>query len=99
MDQKTSKQQSRKAAQGFIDGCKEHLLAGKPLTRLEALIFFGVSNLPEVVYELRKQGFIIKTKSVAFARAVVRVNEHARLEPPANLPTKDIQLTEYWVSR
>lgn len=89
----------KKAALGLVEAAKEHLLTGNPLTRLEALIFFGVSNLPEVVYELRKQGFIVKTKSVPFMRAVVRVNQHAKLEPPPNLPVKDIQLTEYWVSK
>jgi hypothetical protein len=89
----------KKPTQGLVEGVKEHLLRGAPITRLEALIFFGVSNLPEVVYELRKQGFIVHTKSVAFAKAVVRVNQHAKLEPPANLPTKDIVLTEYWISK
>lgn len=88
-----------KIAQSFVDAAKDHLLQGHPITRLEALIFFGVSNLPEVVYELKKQGFIIQKKSVPFAKAVARVNLQAKLEPPANLPIKDIQLTEYWVSK
>lgn len=83
---------------GLITAAKEHLLSGEPLTRLEALIFFGVSNLPEVIYEMRRQGFVIKTRPVAFAAALVRVNKHAKLEPPPNLPIREIQLTEYRLS-
>lgn len=84
---------------GLNLAAKEHLLTGNPLTRLDALILFGVSNLPELVYELRGDGHIIKTKKIAFAAAMVRVNKHAVLQPPKNLPIREIMLTEYWVSR
>jgi len=84
---------------GLITAAKEHLISGEPLTRLEALILFGVSNLPEVVYELRKQSFIIKTRPITFAAAMVRINRHAKLEPPPNLPIREIKLTEYRISK
>ena len=84
---------------GLNLAAKEHLLSGEPLTRLEALVLFGVSNLPELVYELRKDGHIVKTKKIAFAASMVRVNKHAVLKPPPNLPIREIMLTEYWVSR
>lgn len=84
---------------GVALAAREHLLSGQPITRLEALVLFGLSNLPELVYEMRGQGFIIKTKKVAYAAAMVRINKHAVLKPPANLPIREIQLTEYWVSK
>lgn len=78
---------------------REHLMGGQPLTRMEALVLFGLSNLPELVYELRQQGFIVKSKKVPYATAMVRINKHAVLKPPANLPIREIIFTEYWVSR
>jgi hypothetical protein len=84
---------------GHALAVKEHLLGGKPITRLEALIFYGLSNLTDVISELRKSGWIIEKRSVPFAVAVKRVNEFAVLEPPKNLPIREIQLTEYWVSK
>ncbi|WP_096702400.1 helix-turn-helix domain-containing protein [Magnetospirillum sp. 15-1] len=62
---------------GMIQAAKEHLLSGLPTTRLEALILFGVSNLPEVVYELRQAGWVIKSRTIPYATAMVRVNKYA----------------------
>lgn len=84
---------------GITLGVKEHLHSGKPITRLEALILFGVSNLADTVSEMRKEGWIIESRSISFAAAVKRVNEYAVLEPPKNLPVREIQLTEYWMSK
>lgn len=84
---------------GLNLAAKEHMLEGNPLTRLEALILFGVSNLPELVYELRGDGHIVKSKKIPFAAAMVRVNKHAVLQPPKNLPIREIMLAEYWISR
>jgi hypothetical protein len=78
---------------------KEHLLEGNSITRLEALVLYGVSNLTGVISALRKQGWIIKSRRAPFAAAVKRVNEFAVLTPPANLPIREILLTEYWISR
>ncbi len=90
---------AKQFATGLNLAAKEHLVSGEPLTRLEALVLFGVSNLPELVYELRKQGWEVKSRPVAYAMAVVRINKHAVLQPPSNLPTREIRLTEYWVSK
>jgi hypothetical protein len=84
---------------GLTLGVKEHLLAGNTITRLEALVLFGVSNLPDVIKEMRKGGWTIESRTTPFAAAVKKVNEHAVLEPPSNLPIREIQLTEYWVSK
>jgi len=82
-----------------VAAVKEHLLSGKPLTRLEAIVLYGCSNLPEVVYELRKIVQIEGNKRVPYATAMVRINEHANLVPPENLPIREILLTEYRIKR
>ena len=84
---------------GHALAVKEHLLAEKRITRLEALILYGLSNLADVVSAMRKGGWIIKSGSIPFVAAVKRVNEYAVLEPPRNLPIREIQLTEYWLSK
>ena len=87
-------------SRGLNEAAREHLLAGNPLTRLEALVLFGVSNLPELVYEMRKRQKIkVEQKFVPYATAMVRINNVATLKPPANLPIRDILLAEYRVSR
>ena len=84
---------------GLASAAKEHLASGAPITRLEALILYGVANLPDVVAEMRRQGWVVDSRSVPYAAAVARVNRHATVQPPATLPVRDIVLTEYWVNR
>ena len=84
---------------GMALAAKEHLLEGKPITRLEAMVLYGVSNLPTLINLMRKKGWIIKSRPLPYAAAVKRINEYATLTPPKNLPVKEIQLTDYWMSR
>ena len=53
----------------------------------------------EFVKEMRHQGWVIESRLVSYAAASKRVNQHAVLQPPSNLPAREIQLTEYWVSK
>ena len=78
---------------------REHLAGGQPITRLEAMVLYGVANLPDVVKEMRRQGWVVRSRLVPYAAAVVRVNQHAVLEPPPNLPIREIQLTEYQITK
>lgn len=78
---------------------RDHLLSGKPMTRLEAMILFGVPDLTKIISDLRRQGSIIHTRPVTYVAAMLRVNEHAVLQPPANLPVKEIILTDYRVGQ
>ena len=78
---------------------KEHLLSGNPITRLEAMVLFGVPDLTKPISVMRRQGLIIKSRLLPFIAAVKRVNKHAVLHPPKNLPIREIQLTEYWLSK
>jgi len=84
---------------GLVLGVKEHLLAGNPVTRLEAILLFGVPDLPKVICDLRKEGWIVKSQGIPYVAAVKRVNKYATLKPPKNLPVREIELTEYWMSR
>ena len=84
---------------GMALAAKEHLLEGKPITRLEAMVLYGLPDLPNVISDMRNQGWTIETRTTPFAAALKRVNEHAVLTPPKNLPIREIQLTEYWLSR
>jgi hypothetical protein len=84
---------------GLALAAREHLASGEPITRLEALVLYGVSNLPDIIRQMRQQGWAIKSRLVPFTTAMVRVNRSAGLQPPPNLPVRQIQLTEYWVGR
>jgi len=84
---------------GVVAAVKEHLVSGQPITRLEAIVLFGISNLPEVVSEMRKQGWVVESRSITYAAASKRLNQFAVLQPPANLPVRDIIFTEYWISK
>ena len=87
------------ARHGLTIAVREHLATGLPLTKLEAMVLFGVQNLPQVISDMRRQGWVIKSRLVAYAAATNRINRHAELKPPANLPVREVQLTEYWVSK
>ena len=76
---------------------KDFLLTGKPLTSLEGGVLFGCTGLGRVVSRLRKAGFRIDTRKVSYALALRRINELAQLTPPADLPIREIFLTEYRV--
>jgi hypothetical protein len=84
---------------GLAQAAKETLLEGKPLTRLEAMVLFGVANVPALVTAMRRQGWIVEQKLVPYAAAMKRINEHALLKPPPNLPIREIMVTEYRVMK
>ena len=83
---------------GLHDALKEHFASGKPITRLEALVFYGVANLPTAVRGLKLQGWIINSQRISYAEAARRISEHVVFQPPQDLPIRDIELTEYWAS-
>jgi hypothetical protein len=78
---------------------REHMLEGNPLTRLEAMVMFGVISLPGLIRRMRNAGWIIESQRISYAAAIVRMREKAIVEPPTNLPICEIQLTDYWVGR
>lgn len=84
---------------GLALAAREHLASGQPITRLEALVLYGVSNFPDIISEMRKQGWVIQSRTVTYAAAMARINQHAVLQPPPNLPVREVMLTEYWVGK
>lgn len=84
---------------GLALAVREHLAEGNPITNLEALTLFGVAWLTRIISDLRREGWIVKSRTVPYTAALARVNEVAKFEPPANLPVREIRLTEYWVSK
>lgn len=84
---------------GVIHAAKEFMASGQPITRLEALVLFGVSNLTGMISEMRKQGWVIESRSTTYAAASKRLNQYAVLQPPPELPVRDIVLVEYWINK
>ena len=81
------------------DAFKEHLLQGNRISLLEAMLLFGVQNPNAELGRLKKQGFIIKSKKVLMVKIVTRLNRYIHCQPPPDLPTKEIMMTEYWISQ
>ena len=48
---------------------------------------------------IKKDGFIIKTEKVSMAKIMKRLNQYAVCRPPKNLPVRDIEMIEYWISK
>ena len=78
---------------------KEHLLENKPITRLEAIIMYGVSNLPVTVQTLKRSGYIIQKRKISYLVALTRLNHICEVSPPKDLPMHEIFLTEYWINK
>jgi hypothetical protein len=78
---------------------REHMLEGHRVSLLEAILIFGVQSLNAELARLKKDGFLIRSEKVSMAKVLRRANEYAICQPPANLPFKEIAVTEYWISR
>jgi len=78
---------------------KEYLLKGNKISFIEAAILFGIGNLWEQIRNAKKDGFVIKSQKVTMAKVMVRLNKKLVCETPKNLPTKEITVIEYWISK
>jgi len=78
---------------------REFLATGKPLTELEAILLFGAPRLTDLISKLRKEGHVINSQRISYAAVLRRVNEHAVLTPPQNLPIRELFFTEWWISQ
>ena len=78
---------------------KEHILAGKPLSMLEAVVLYGVSNGYAATGRLRKDGFVITAERIPLARAYARLKQYMPIEPPKDLPTKEVSITQWRLER
>lgn len=78
---------------------REHILEGNRVSQLEAMLLFGVQNPNAELTRLRKNGFLVKSQRVLMAKIIRRINESTVCKTPKELPTTEIYMTEYWVSR
>ena len=72
---------------------------GRRISRLESQILFGVQNLTADISQLKRQGYMIKSKKVPMARILKRMNDYCTVIPPKQLPVRDIMVREYWISK
>ena len=82
-----------------VDALTEHMLSGECVTLVEALMLFGVQSLSVEIYRLKREGFKVKTRRIPFTKALVRLKKHMVIEPPKDLPHKEIMVTEYWIEQ
>lgn len=78
---------------------REHMLNGNRVSLLEAILLFGVQNPNAELTRLKKDGFLVKSERVSMAKIIRRLNEYTTCSTPNNLPYKEIQMSEYWISR
>lgn len=75
------------------------MLAGNPVSLLEAILLFGVQNPNAEFTRMKKGGFLVKSRRVPMAKIIKRINEYTICKVPSDLPYLEINLTEYWISR
>lgn len=83
---------------GNVMALKEHLISGNKISRIEALVFFGVQDLNRELLRMKKKGFIIKNSKVTMTKIIIRLNKFSVCKPPKDLPTNEIIMNEYWVN-
>ena len=53
----------------------------------------------QAIPDVAEDKFIIKKQPVTMAKIIRRMNEYCNCTPPKNLPTKEITMHEWWVSK
>ncbi len=84
---------------GVTMALKEHMIAGNPITRLEAIIYFGVPSLTSNISKMRQEGWRVRSRKVNYLKVLLRLNKVSIVQPPRNLPISEIQMTEYWLEK
>lgn len=75
-----------------------HMLDGHHVSLLEAMILFGVQNPNAEFGRMKKAGHILQRQRVPMAKILRRINQYCVVTPPLELPTREVLLTEYWIS-
>ena len=76
-----------------------HMLEGHQVSLLEAMIIFGVQSPNAEFGRMKKAGHLIQRQRVPMAKILRRMNQHCTVEPPSELPVREIAMTEYWISQ
>ncbi len=83
---------------GNVMALKEHVISGNKISRIEALVLFGVQDLNRELLRMKKKGFIIKNSKVTMTKIIVRMNKFSICKPPKDLPTNEVIMNEYWIN-
>lgn len=83
---------------GNVMALKEHLVSKNKISRIEALVLFGVQDLNRELLRMKKKGFIIKNSKVTMTKIMIRLNKFSVCKPPKDLPTNEVIMNEYWVN-
>jgi len=78
---------------------REHMIGGHHVTLIEALIIFGVQALNRQLTTMKRNGHLIKSQKIPMIKVMNRMKKYSLCQPPKNLPTKEILMTEYWISK
>ena len=89
---------NRTTKYGNVMALKEHIISGNKISRIEALVLFGVQDLNRELLRMKKKGFIIKNSKVTMTKIIVRLNKFSICKPPKDLPTNEVIMNEYWVN-
>ena len=79
-------------------GLKEHMLQGNRVSVLEAFLLFGVQNFRATLTGFKREGLLIKSERAPMAKVLRRINEHTVCQTPKELPIREIQVMEWWIS-
>ena len=66
---------------------------------MESQLLFGVQNLTAEITRLRNDGYFVKSQRVTMLKIINRINKYTYCKTPENLPTKEILVTEWWISK
>lgn len=84
---------------GKASALKDYLLEGNKISFIEASLLFGVGNLWNQIRLIKNDGFIVNSKKVSMLKIITRLNKKIVCKTPINLPIKDIEMIEYWISK
>ncbi len=84
---------------GNVMALKEFMLNNNRVSKIEALVLFGVQDLNREIKRMRMDGFIIKNQKVTMVKILTRLNKFTVCKSPKELPIKEIIMNEFWISR
>ena len=74
-----------------------HILKGLPITRIEAMCYYGMQDLSRVISRMRKAGHEIDRETISLESAIKSIQKRkvVTLMPPKNLPMREIMVARY----
>ena len=91
--------QKKEFKYGNVMALKEHIISGEKVSKIEALVLFGVQDLNREISRMKKNGFLIKNSKTTMTKILIRLNKYALCKPPINLPINEVIMNEYWISK